>query len=173
VPVENTLNSTNVVAMPPNGSDPEFLVAIAYDTPSTQSHFQSGRELGLFLELARALTVAMPDHSVGFAALGAETNDHRGTRRLAQFLLDEGLDPSVLMILVGGEGQEGSFYSIGACMGARNNGTYSSSLTNDDCTDLDLHNSAFSGAGFQVTFVGGDIEDLGAGLFDFLVDHQS
>jgi hypothetical protein len=96
VPVENTLNSTNVVSFPPNGSEPRYLVAVAYDTdPSGRQ--QTGRELGVFLEVARALTVAEPDHSVAFVAMGAESDDNRGSRRLAQFLLDEDLEPSILL----------------------------------------------------------------------------
>jgi hypothetical protein len=173
VPVEDTLNSTNVVAMPPNGSDPEFLVAIAYDTPSTQSHFQSGRELGLFLELARALTVAVPDHSVGFAALGAESADHRGTRRLAQFLLDEELDPSVLIIQFASLGAPSDLSVLGSCGGDSQAGSVATSLTEGECIDTDFREEPISEAGFQLTYLSGDIEEMGAGLLDFLVRAQS
>jgi hypothetical protein len=96
VPVQDAVSSTNVVAMPPNGSEPGYLVTVAYDTGAM--HDDRGRDIGLFLELARALSVADPDHSVAFVAVGAESVDHRGTRRLAQFLLDHGVDPQIFSI---------------------------------------------------------------------------
>lgn len=97
VPVAHQVRSTNVVAMPPEGSDPEYLVVVAYDTRPGGGD-GAGRYIGLFLELARALHVADPHHGVGFVAVGAESAGNRGTRRLARFLLDEGLDPSVISI---------------------------------------------------------------------------
>lgn len=171
VPVEDAVNSTNVVAMPPNGSKPAFLVAVPYDTPGS-GRLQQGRELGLFLELARALTVAEPDHSVAFAALGAETADARGTRRLAQFLLDEGVEPSVLLIRFDSQSQQGSFYTQGACMG-EGNGIYSDSFSEEGCQDLNMHSGAITAAGFQLTYVGGDVEEMGRALFDFLTRTRS
>ncbi|MEA2516745.1 MAG: hypothetical protein QOG16_583 [Actinomycetota bacterium] len=173
VPVENTLNSTNVVAMPPNGSDPEFLIAVPYDTPLVGGHFQSGREIGLFLELARSLTVADPDHSVAFAALGAETDDNRGTRRLAQFLLDEEIEPSVILFRFREPTFESQMLVQGSCAGPNDISPYSSTLTDGDCTEWSTADNAITGAGFELTYVDGDIEELGRGLFEFLIDHQS
>src|SRR5688572_11035878 len=66
VPVADTLNSTNVFAYPPSGADPLFVVALPYDTPASTSNSgstysaQIGKQMGLFLELARALTVSDP-----------------------------------------------------------------------------------------------------------------
>jgi hypothetical protein len=170
VPVKDAVNSTNVVAFPPNGSKPKFLVTIPYDTGDPT--VQKGHELGLFLELARALTVANPDHQVGFVALGAESADARGSRRLAQFLLDEDVDPSVILIKHDPSVQ-GSFYTFGACMGPVEGGIYASSFTDSACRDMDAHNSVFSDAGFQFTFVAGDIQRMGTALFDFLTRSQS
>ncbi|MEA2447131.1 MAG: hypothetical protein QOK47_768, partial [Actinomycetota bacterium] len=101
VPVADTVKSTNVIALAPSGS-PEVVVAIPYDTePGSGADYGTG--LGLFLELARALHVRDPDHSVAFVALGAERTDVNGgslgSRRLAQFLVDEELDPMVVSIL--------------------------------------------------------------------------
>lgn len=172
VPVADTINSTNVFAYPPNGSEPEFLVAITYDTPAS-GRVQQGRELGLFLELARAVTVADPDHSVAFAALGAENADRRGTRRLAQFLLDEGIAPSILLIRFDSRSTEGSFYAQGACAGEARAMAYADSLDPDGCRTTNMHSGALDLAGFQLTYVGGDIEELGRGLFDFLMGNES
>lgn len=171
VPVADTLNSTNVFAYPPNGSEPEYLVAVSYDTPASGLQ-QQGRELGLFLELARALTVAAPDHRVAFAALGAQNVDSRGTRRLAQFLLDEDISPSVLLIDYRYQ-NEGSAYFFGSCMGDPNGVMAGSdTLTDGECFDTNMV-TAIVDAGFQLTYMGGDIEDLGQELFDFLLDSQS
>jgi hypothetical protein len=90
VPVGNLVSSTNLMALPPGGDDPEVVVPVSYD---------SGGDLALavFLELARALHVADPEHSVEFVALGAE-KDRLGSRRLARVLLDEDLDPVVVTL---------------------------------------------------------------------------
>lgn len=96
VPVRDQVRSTNVVAPPPSGDPPEVVVAVAYDTGSDSG--PSGQRIGLFLELARALVVAEPEHRVAFVAMGAESVEHRGSRRLAQYLLDEEWDPVVYTI---------------------------------------------------------------------------
>lgn len=96
VPVQDQVRSTNVVALPPSGAEPRYLVAVAYDTGAR--HDDRGRYIGLFLELARAIEVAEPDHAVAFVAVGAESADRRGTRRLAQYLLDRGFDPTIFTI---------------------------------------------------------------------------
>lgn len=93
VPVGDVVNSTNVVAMPPDGSKPEVLVTVVYDTDGSGS--RNGDQIGLFLEVARALSVADANHHVGFVALGAESSEGRGSRRLAQFLVDQELDPVI------------------------------------------------------------------------------
>ena len=174
VPVADSVSSTNVVAFPPNGTDPEFLVTITYDTPRS-GRVQMGRELGLFLELARALTVADPDHTVGFVALGAETADQRGTRRLAQFLLDEAVEPSIIS-LRSEEAAEGNVFIFGSCMGSNEGAStmpYSSSFTDAECRDLNTHSGALTEAGFQLTRISGDLEEMGRALFGFLTRPRS
>ena len=90
VPVADTVRSTNVVALPPSTEDPEFLVVVAYDSAGDPE------SIGSFLELARALRSVSPDHSVEFAALGAEGRDLLGTRRMIKLLQDRDLTPTVI-----------------------------------------------------------------------------
>ena len=100
VPVENLVNSTDVLAVPPSGGAPATVVAVAYDTVAGSRGF--GANIGLFLELARALKVAEPRHDVLFAALGAENTSLRGgglgSQRLIGLLAEEGGEPLVLTI---------------------------------------------------------------------------
>lgn len=172
VPVADTLNSTNVFAYPPSGADPVFVVALPYDTPASTSdagstyRAQIGKHMGLFLELARALSVSDPDHRVAFAALGAETDDSRGTRRLAQFMLDEEVDASVLL-LTQGEVSPGSALIVGSCQGENQ-----ASFTESECVDSSLAGGrgvALAAAGFQLTQVQGDERVLGRELLTFLL----
>ena len=94
VPVANTVRSTNVVALPPSTEDPNVLVVTAYDEGSDAG------SIGAFLEVARALRVAVPDHSVEFAALGAESADvaggELGSKRMIKLLQDRDLTPTVI-----------------------------------------------------------------------------
>ena len=92
VPVANTVRSTNVVALPPGAEDPEYLVTVPYDNAGSPD------SLGAFLEVARALRTAVPDHAVEFVALGAESTDALGTRRLIKMLQERELDPVVLTL---------------------------------------------------------------------------
>ncbi len=119
VPVENLVRSTNVVAFPSSG-DPSRLIVVDYGTapgrrPDTTS-------IGLLLELARALQVAEPDHSVGFVALGAAapTDDDvsLGARRLARFLQERELEPTIVQLEVS-DGDH-SFKAYGAFADAIN-----------------------------------------------------
>ncbi|MFP5352691.1 MAG: hypothetical protein ACLGIB_09030 [Actinomycetota bacterium] len=102
VPFKDTVRSTNVVALTPGGGDPQAVVTVAYDTTSSAPPL--GQDLGVFLELARALRVKDPDHNVEFVALGAEltiTNGgNLGSRALARDL--QGLDdpPPVITVMV-------------------------------------------------------------------------
>ena len=96
VPVANTVRSTNVVALPPSGEDPEYLVSVAYDAAGDPA------SIGAFLELARALRTAVPDHSVEFVALGAESAPVEGgllgTRRMIKLLEDRELNPEISVL---------------------------------------------------------------------------
>jgi hypothetical protein len=95
VPVRNLVSSTNLMALPPSGDDPQFVVAAPYDE-------KSDRAVAVWLELARALHAVVDDHSVEFVALGAETDRGRagelGSRRLAKVLLDAEVDPVVVTV---------------------------------------------------------------------------
>ena len=137
VPVKDQVRSTNVVALPPTGAAPEVVVSVAYDTGTEDQ--PGGRGIGLFLELARALNVAAPGHRVAFVAVGAESIEHRGSRRLAQYLLDEGWEPSV--------------YSIGPV--------------------LPQAEDALSAAGFNHSFVDGNVRSVAGDLFSVLVSTES
>lgn len=99
VPVTDTVRSTNVVALPPSGDDPKITVVTAY-TRGTAVWLGDGESIGLFLELARALNVAVPDHSVEFVALGAEgapvPGTYLGTRRLVQFYIEADQHPKIV-----------------------------------------------------------------------------
>jgi len=113
VPFKDLVRSTNVVALPPGGGNPAAVVTIAYDT--TPSAPALGRDLGLFLELARALRVLEPAHNVQFVALGAELTDigggNLGSRALAGELRNAEADPAVIAIMTvpgGGFGAQGS-----------------------------------------------------------------
>ena len=96
IPVENTVRSTNVVALPPSTEDPVYLVTAPYDGSGPSP------AVGVFLELARALRASVPEHSVEFVALGAEESDvpdgPLGTRRMIKLLQDRELDPKVIFL---------------------------------------------------------------------------
>ena len=173
VPVKDLVRSTNVIAPPPSGEDPTTVVAVAYDTGKDES--EGAAALGLWLELARALNVKDPDHTVEFVALGANNADveggHLGERRLARFLDDEGLTPSVIQIdsadvseregrvhlsAVSGFGPEIDTILSFAGPAARPSGVAPPGP--DPLND----------AGLSHTFVGGDAEALGVVLLRFL-----
>jgi hypothetical protein len=99
VPVSNLVSSTNVVALPEGGEDPNVVVVVPYDTaPGTPD---TSPALGLFLEVARALKIR-GGRAVEFVALGAERAEvaggRLGSRRLAQFLRDREQHPVVVSL---------------------------------------------------------------------------
>lgn len=102
VPFKDTVRSTNVVALPPGGGEPSAVITVAYDTTSSAPAL--GADLGLFLELARALRVQEPDHDVQFVALGAELTaeggGNLGSRALAAELQDLEEAPPVISLMV-------------------------------------------------------------------------
>jgi len=171
VPVADTVSSTNVVGLPPSGNDPEFLVAIEYGTGDARD--QTGRELGLWLELARALTAVDEEHDVAFVAMGAESVENRGTRRLAQYLLDAGLDPSVITIRTDDRAGAENLAVFGSCMGEASGTLYSPELSDSGCREIEMERGAITLAGFQETVIFGDIERMGQELFEFLTNPRS
>lgn len=115
VPVANLVRSTDVVALPPGGGDPEVVVTTPYDVAAGAPADEGAAAVGVLLELARALRVAAPRHAVQFAALGAErsADDRLGARRLARVLLDDGVDPLVVSIERVDPALDGSFAARG------------------------------------------------------------
>jgi hypothetical protein len=99
VPVANLIHSTNVIALPPSGRASTVIV-VAYDT--AMSAPSDGLALGTFLELARALEIVDPGHSVQFAALGAEhtslNGGESGSRSLISILRKQRPSPQILRI---------------------------------------------------------------------------
>lgn len=134
VPVRDLYSSTNVIAQPRTGGEPQIVVVVPSDTPPGGG--DTAPALGAFLEVSRALNVADPEHRVHFAAVGsdhAEVESGRlGSRRLAQLLLDQGFSPEIVELVE---------------------------------RDPDV----FSDAGFERTLITGDIEEIGAELFDYLL----
>ncbi|MEA2510247.1 MAG: hypothetical protein QOG21_2329 [Actinomycetota bacterium] len=100
VPVGNLLHSTNVIALPPSGHATIVVVA-DYDTSSSAP--SDGAGLGTFLEVARALRVVDPNHSVEFVALGAEhiaiNGGQVGGRSLIELL--KGQSPLPRLVRIG------------------------------------------------------------------------
>lgn len=109
VPVANQVQSTNVVALPPSAEEPEIVVAIGYDDDGRGAG--EGAQIGLFLELARALNVAAPDHRVAFVALGAEGADNAGSGKLARTLRNYDIRPQLLLL----GGHSPAPFASGAC----------------------------------------------------------
>ena len=97
VPVGDLVESSNIMALPPKG-DPAIVVAAPYDSDGKTA---SGHALGMFLEVARALDKRVPEHDVGFAALGAQLTARGATTGLSELrrsLDDEGLDPGIFWV---------------------------------------------------------------------------
>lgn len=93
VPVADQVQSTNVVAFPRSGEDPRILVTVGYAHDGQGPG--DGQRIGLFLEIARAMYVADPGHSIGFVALGA---GDFGEAKLQRFLDERELDPELVAI---------------------------------------------------------------------------
>jgi hypothetical protein len=148
VPVEDLVRSTSVVAFPSSG-DPSKLVVVDYGiAPGRQVDTTS---IGLFLELARAIQVAEPDHSVGFVALGAaaaaDDEISLGARRLARFLEERDLEPTIVQLEVSSGGSPfkayGAFADVincpsGACGAVTLEGAFTPNSVLWDEAGLDL-----------------------------------
>ena len=165
VPVAAAVRATNVVARPPGGGAPRMVVAAAYDTPE-EGAASGGENLGLLLELARALRVAVPDHSVTFAALAADHTEvgggHLGSRRLARTLADDDADPVVVILegigapCVAVDGSARVDIEADAAGGCPRRPPETESI------------AAFEAAGFEAAAVWGPAGATGPGLLEFL-----
>jgi hypothetical protein len=162
VPVKNLVRSTNVVANPPSGNEPEVVVAVPYGSSPNAPGIPAA--VGEFLELARALRVRVPQHSVEFVALGAEFTDlaggRLGSRRLAQRLLDGDVDPVV--VVLDGVSEEGGLSIRGPAADDIAEGAGGSA------GDLSPDETIWGRAGFDFAFVGAKPGELGPLLLDYL-----
>lgn len=165
VPVANLVRSSDVLALPPSGDDPEIIVTVPYDTPPGQSG--GGLAIGLFLELARAAHVRQEGHSIEFAALGAERArvdpGRLGSRRLAQLLLDDDVRPAIVSLDDVSEGgavrAAGDLAADVAAAGRRLGIEVEVSPAADD---------VYARAGFDVAVVGGRIDAVDDVVLGFL-----
>lgn len=165
VPVGDLIRSSNVMALPPDGGDATAIVAVAYDTPPGESG--GGEPIGTWLEIARALRVVEPEHSIGFVGLGADNADiepgRLGSRRLAQLLLDEGVDPGIILIVgtVAGEGLTLKGELAPELANAAESVGVDATVESGDV-------EVFEDAGFHAAEIGGDAISVGRTLLEFL-----
>lgn len=171
VPVKDLVRSTNVVALPPSGDEPEAIVVVAYD--STEGSGMGGAAIGTWLEVARALRAVEPDHSVQFVALGAEHTDvgggNLGSRRLARQLADEGSPPPIVAVegvdvgpeevIVGGV-EKDLLERAAATEGIEVAGGWGHAGPG----------LVFDAAGFEFALIGGGAENVGRVLLAYLAD---
>jgi hypothetical protein len=178
VPVGNLVNSSNVIALPPSGDDPAYMVVVPYDVNPTKSAREPfGRALGLFLELARALRAVDPDHYVAFGALGAEFSERNGgalgSRRLARYLLDEDQDPVIVRLLNDIDlDPEGQAYGPGSEPLDEIFAEQCRARTEGECSSAGplrtIEPDPLKEAGFRQILVTGGVEDVGAALLEYL-----
>jgi hypothetical protein len=170
VPVEDLVRSTNVVALPPSGEEPDALVVVPYDTAEASA--PAGYSIGLWLEVARALRAVDPEHHVQFVALGAEhatvEGGQLGSRRLARQLEDAGRSPPVFVVqdvTAGG----GPVAAAGAAAGelAREARDLGLEAAPDGAFELGP-GDVFTAAGFETTVVGGGAGAAGPALLAYL-----
>ena len=172
VPVKDLVRSTNVVALPPGGAQPEVIVVTGYD--STESSEPNGHPIGVWLEVARALRVVDRDHGVQFVALGAEETalggGNLGSRRLAQQLADDQRDPAIVVVgpvdaagervEVAGDAEDGV---VAAASEAGVTARPARGPIAPESTG-----AVFAAAGFDTTVVSGGAEAVGRALLAYL-----
>ena len=155
VPVADAVRSTNVVALPPSTEDPEYLVVVAYDRAGSPA------SIGAFLEIARALRVSVPGHSVEFVAVGAQDTAEGaaqlGARRLIKLLQDRELTPHVVEIM-GLDDDPGVVFAAGDA----------ESDIADDFPPPSPEESLYEAAGFDYTWVSGGGPSAARAVFEFL-----
>jgi len=166
VPVSDLVRATNVVATPPSGRRPLVAVTVPYDTPAGATDADSGgaEELGLFLELARALALAHPEHRVSFVALGAEyaevSGGRLGSRRLIVYQRERSLSPLMIVLedIDGGAGP------------VRATGAEASKVVEEAAPRHAVGPVAevFGAAGLDVLTVSGGAQQAGDALLDYL-----
>lgn len=171
VPVQDAVRSTNVVALPPSGEEPQTIVAVAYD--STDSSTPNGYAIAVWMEVARALRAIEPEHSVQFVALGAEHSDvdggRLGSRRLARQLADQDGSPHVLVVGEVGDTTDPELFAAGPAAAALERiaaplGFETGAARVAGAAEV------FTEAGFETTVFGGAPEGVGPVLLEHLAD---
>lgn len=175
VPFKDLVRSTNVVALPPGGGDPGVVVTVAYD--ATSSSPDLGRDIGLFLELARAAKVADPDHDVEFVALAAELTGlgqgNLGSRALALEL--EELEPTPVVVALM-EVTSGGFRAPGPAGDDLNEIALSLDIPparplTESILPVHLRGTAiFAEAGIQHAVAAGGPQEIADVMLEFLAD---
>ena len=157
VPVADLVRSTNVVAEAPE-PPPAVVVVVAYDGTG------GGAELGSFLEIARAIRVRAPGHSVGFVAMGAEhaevSGGLLGSRRLARRLLDDDLDPTIVELGTVRQGEP-----LVAAGDAARGFAASAGSGIETSPEMDI---VWDRAGFDHVVISGDPTELSAAVLGYL-----
>lgn len=178
IPVEDLEKSTNVIALPPSGDDPKYMVVVGYDTGSQTR--ETGDAIGVLLELARALRVAEPRHDVAFVAVGAEQARVKGgaigSRRLAQFLLDEDLDPTIIRLLeISDDSPTGAFKDYGDLLDPSLFDTWCRLTGSEPCArtleERSIDPDPIGEADFRQVLVVGHTEDVSTVLLEYLTEH--
>jgi len=173
VPVGDLVRSTNVIAVPPQGDEPRYLIAVPYDTPPGEA--MDAHAIGVFLEVARALSVQGLDHAVEFVALGAEFTEQgdgsRGSRALVERLTEEGVAPELVYLSpnliddgVPGDG----IYAEGPLADQLEQLPPAEKQIADPAVRSSL--KLYEDAGFDATLVVGAPEAVAQGLIEFLAD---
>jgi hypothetical protein len=173
VPVGDLVRSTNVIAVPPQGDEPRYLIAVPYDTPPGEP--LDAHAIGVFLEVARALSVRGLDHAVEFVALGAEFTEQgdgsRGSRALVERLTEEGVAPELVYLspnLIDDGAPGDGFYAEGPLADQLEALPSAEKQIADPAVRSSL--KLYEDAGFEATLVGGAPEAVAQGLIEFLAD---
>jgi len=166
VPVADLIRSTNVIATPPRGAAPEYLVAVPSGTPSNVA--LEAHSIGVFLEVARGLSVRRPGHAVEFVALGAEFAEQEagtlGSRVMATLLREDSFDPQIIYLSPELSGD--SFYAEGP-LASRFEAASSSGVA--PLPEIALAAAdVFRNEGFEVTVIDGDPTVVADALLEFL-----
>ena len=166
VPVADLVRSTNVIGTPPEGADPEYLFAVPYGTPPNQA--LDARSLGVFLEIARALSVRELDHPVEFVALGAEFAEQEkgtlGSVAMASLLQEESFEPQIIYLspVLSGD----AFYAQGPLASEFEPDVAAGEPSLDQVALAAAE--VYRNEGFDVTIVDGDAADVADTLIEFL-----
>jgi hypothetical protein len=173
VPVGDLVRSTNVIGVPPQGDEPRYVIAVPYDTPRGQA--LDAHAIGVFLEVARALSVRDLDHAVEFVALVAEFTEQGegsgGSRALVERLTDEGIAPEIVYLsptlILGGAPGDG-FYAEGSLADQLEEVTTAEKQNAGPAVRSSL--KLYEEAGFEATLIGGVPEVVAQKLIEFLAD---